>query len=64
MLVVLGDAPRADHLHVVVHQAPGAGGIAHLDQRGELLVHVEHAPRDLRRQRAVLRAARRRAGAR
>src|SRR4051812_16504966 len=51
---MLGDAPGTDHLDVVVHQPPRASGVAHLDQRGELAVHVEHAARDLRRQRAVL----------
>src|SRR5687767_11392658 len=39
---MLGDAPGADHLDVVVHQAARAGGIAHLDEREQLAVHVEH----------------------
>ena len=38
--------------------APCARGIAHLDQGRELAMHGEHAARDLRRQRAVLRRPR------
>src|ERR1700752_2036678 len=42
-LRVLGDAPGADHAHVIVHETAGVGSVAHLDEGGELMVHVEHA---------------------
>src|SRR5688572_18670530 len=42
-VAVLRDAARGNHLDVVVHQAAGGGAVAHLDQRRQLLVHVEHA---------------------
>ena len=41
-VIALGDAPGADHLDVVVHQRARAGGVAHLDQVGELGVNVEN----------------------
>src|SRR5262245_14827393 len=52
-VVVLGDAPCADHLHVLVHHASGASGIAHLDQRSELLMDAENAPRHRGRKRRI-----------
>ncbi len=52
-VVVLGNAPRTDHLHVLVHHASRAGGVAHLDQCGELLVDAENAPRHHRRERRI-----------
>src|SRR5262245_46847257 len=55
ILAMLGDAARADHLHVLLHQATGAGGIAHFDEGGELLVGVENAARHLWRQRRIAR---------
>ena len=48
-MVALGNAPGADHLHVVVHQRTGAGGVAQLDEVGELGVNVENVARELRR---------------
>ena len=48
------DTPAgADHLDVVVHQPPRAGGVANLDQAEQLLVNIEDAARDLRRQRRI-----------
>ena len=57
-LGVLGDAPGADHLHVVVHEPPRRGGVARLDQVDQLAVHVDDVARHRRRQRPVARRPR------
>ena len=46
-MVALGNAPGADHLHVVVHQRARTGGVAQLDEIGELGVDVEDVAREL-----------------
>src|SRR5262245_25145535 len=40
-MVALGDAPRADHLDVVVHQRARRSGVAHFDEIGELCVNLQ-----------------------
>ena len=42
-------------LHVLVHEPARAGGVAHLDQRGELPVNLENMARHLGGERRVLR---------
>src|SRR6516164_9853813 len=54
-VLVLRDAPRADHLDVLVHEAASARAIAHFDERGELPVNIENTSRHLGRQRRILR---------
>src|ERR1700719_5158608 len=54
LLAVLGHAPGADHLDVVVHQAARLRGIAQRDHVGERAVGVEDVPRHLGRERAVM----------
>ena len=46
-LAALGNAPGTDHLDVVVHQRARAGGVAQLDQVGELGVNFQDVPREL-----------------
>src|SRR5262245_25171282 len=53
-LAALGDAPGADHLDVVVHQAPRRDRIAPLDRVGEVAVGGDDVARHLGRERAVL----------
>jgi hypothetical protein len=54
-MAVLGDAPRTDHFHVLVHQPARTGGVADLDERRQFLVNVENAARHLRRQGGIAR---------
>src|SRR5579871_5178101 len=44
--VALGDAAGADHLHMLVHEAAGAGGIAYLDEPRKLAMRLQHMRRD------------------
>ena len=52
---MLRDAPCADHLDVLVHETARACGVAHLDQRGELLVDLQDMARHLGREGGILR---------
>jgi len=58
LVTVLRNSPRRYHFHVLVHELPGAGGVAHFDARRQFRMCVENASRHARGEGVIVRRPR------